>query len=106
MNDPQFIEAARHLAANAIAASKDPRARIDHITARVLARPFDADEHEMIGRSLQAYREAYAADSKAAESLVSIGESKRDASIPVSELAAWTMVASQILNFDEAITKN
>jgi hypothetical protein len=27
-------------------------------------------------------------------------------SIPPVELAAWTMVASQILNFDETITKN
>ena len=35
----------------------------------------------------------------------SVGEKKSDASIPAPELAAWTMVASEMLNLDETVTK-
>ncbi|MGH9842622.1 MAG: hypothetical protein ACREEM_28090 [Blastocatellia bacterium] len=37
--------------------------------------------------------------------LLRIGESARDATMDPAELAAWTMVASAILNLDETITK-
>ncbi len=47
----------------------------------------------------------YAADPKAARALIEDGESKRDTSIPEPELAAWTMVASEMLNLDETLTK-
>jgi hypothetical protein len=47
----------------------------------------------------------YAANPKDAHSLMSIGESRRDRSIPEPELAAWTMVASEMLNLDETVNK-
>jgi hypothetical protein len=34
-----------------------------------------------------------------------VGESKADDRLDQAELAAWTMVASAILNLDETITK-
>jgi hypothetical protein len=37
--------------------------------------------------------------------LVGVGEKKYNASIPASELAAWTIVASEMLNLDETINK-
>jgi hypothetical protein len=48
---------------------------------------------------------ASGAGDQAARSLVEIGEKKRDASIPEPELAAWTMVASEMLNLDETMNK-
>lgn len=107
MNDPQYLEAARELAARAIRACGESRSgRADHIGLRVLARRFDEEEQAIIGRSLEQFEKAYEADPAAAGELISLGESEPDGSIPVSELAAWTMVASQVLNFDEAINKN
>ena len=107
MNDPQFIEAARHLATNAInACGNDHRARLNHITSRVLARTFDDEEHTLIEQSLQKFRTCFQKDPPAATDLVSIGETKADPAIPAPELATWIMIASQILNFDETITKN
>jgi hypothetical protein len=47
----------------------------------------------------------YAANPKAAHALVNVGEKKSDATISTPELAAWTMVASEMLNLDETITK-
>jgi hypothetical protein len=47
----------------------------------------------------------YVASEKAARELVGVGESDSDASLDVSQLAAWTMVANMLLNLDETITK-
>ncbi len=55
--------------------------------------------------SLAQMQKHYAADPKAAHDLIGVGEKKSDASIPAPELAAWTMVASEMLNLDETVTK-
>ena len=40
-----------------------------------------------------------------ADELLTVGEYPVNKQIPPAELAAWTMVASTIMNFDEAIIK-
>ena len=37
--------------------------------------------------------------------LMAMGESPQDGKLSAQELAAWTMVASQVLNLDEALNK-
>ena len=60
----------------------------------------------VLENSLEQMEEHYAADPKAAHALVNEGEKKtRYANIPEPELAAWTMVASEMLNLDETLTK-
>ena len=44
-------------------------------------------------------------DPQAALKLLGVGESARDQKLRPAELAAWTMVASTILNLDETITR-
>jgi len=34
-----------------------------------------------------------------------VGEKNSDASIPAPDLAAWTMIASEMLNLDETVNK-
>jgi hypothetical protein len=41
----------------------------------------------------------------AAKKLLGIGEAPRDDKLDPAELAAWTNVASVLLNLDEAVTK-
>ena len=53
----------------------------------------------------QHYLENYQSDRSAALELVSMGESSRDETMDVAELASYTMVASLILNLDGTITK-
>ena len=48
---------------------------------------------------------SYKARPGEAAKLIAIGESVPAAGIDRTELAAWTMVASAIMNLDEAITK-
>jgi hypothetical protein len=63
-------------------------------------------EESRLLRSLAAKEMAeYDAHPERARDLLAIGESKPDSTIPVPELAAWTTVASAILNLDETITK-
>ena len=45
------------------------------------------------------------ADPAAAHDLIAVGEKPRDAAIPPPELAAWTMVVSEVLNLDETLNK-
>jgi hypothetical protein len=48
----------------------------------------------------------YRASPAAALKLLQVGESPHDEKFDAAELAAWTMVASAILNLDETVTKN
>jgi hypothetical protein len=47
----------------------------------------------------------YSNDKAAALKLLAVGESKRLESLDAADHAAWTTVASMILNMDEAITR-
>ena len=59
----------------------------------------------VLEKSFSDMQKHYSADPKGARSLVNIGEKKRDNSIPEPELAAWTMIASEMLNLDETVNK-
>jgi hypothetical protein len=107
MNDPQWVEAARNLAERALrdVPNGDFNGRLDYLTDCVVARPFDAPERAVCRTALERFRAAYRADAAAAKKLIAVGESKADAKLPADELAAWTMLASQVMNLDEALTK-
>ena len=47
----------------------------------------------------------FRADEPTALKLLSVGESPRNEQLPPAELAAWSIVASVILNLDETVTK-
>jgi hypothetical protein len=105
LNDVQFVEASRRLAEVAIQGGKDDAGRLHTIALRVLSRPLDTAEREALKPVIRDLRDHYAGDSKASKALVAVGDSAPNASIPAPELAAWTMVASQFFNLDEALTK-
>jgi len=108
LNDPQLIEAARHLSQLAFAANPGADAdgaRLDFMTLRLLARPLHEPEVAVLTDSLAEMRGYYREHAEDAAALISVGESPVEASIPPSELAAWTIIANQLLNLDEALTK-
>jgi hypothetical protein len=106
LNDPQFVEASRQLAQRAIlSAGSDADRRLDFLSLNVVSRPFETREREIVKkevRDLLAYYDAHPAD---AAKLLTVGESKRNLTIPAAEFAAWTMAASDVLNLDEALNK-
>jgi hypothetical protein len=106
MNDVQWVEAARALAARVIKeGGTEPEQRIRLMSEILLSHDPPAPMKKVLEGSLSQMEKHYAADPMAARDLVSVGEKKSDASIPAPELAAWTMVASEMLNLDEMVTK-
>ena len=106
LNDPTYIEAARVLAQNVLReAGGDPSKRLTLAFRRVTGRVPDARESKILSELAAKQMVRYAHDAKGAQALISIGETPVDKKFPVTELAAWTNVATVLLNMDEAITK-
>jgi hypothetical protein len=106
LNDPQFVEAARHLAQLTL---KDggaaTEARLDFLAKRLLARPLRLDETRVVEEVVTRLLEHYRAQPEEARKLLAVGESRSDASLDAATLAAWTMLANQMLNLDEVLNK-
>jgi hypothetical protein len=106
LNDPQFVEAARVLAERTLKqGGQSDQSRFEFLSQRLLARSFTPEEAAVVRSSLDdlsAYYQAHAADATA---LVAVGESKADPAIDPRTLAAWTMLANQLLNLDEVLNK-
>jgi hypothetical protein len=106
LNDPQFVEAARHLAQTALAeAAPNPAARLDFMSERLLARPLRAPERKILLSGLGYFLRHYEESERDAADLLAVGESKPDAKPGKGALAAYTMVANELLNLDETLNK-
>ncbi|MDG2015389.1 MAG: DUF1553 domain-containing protein, partial [Pirellulaceae bacterium] len=107
MNDPQFVEAARHLAqATLDTPDANPEQRIQWMFQRCLARPARADELKTILSASVVWLQQFRENPERAKQLISIGEQPASDKYNPAELAAWTMVANLLLNMDEFLTKN
>jgi hypothetical protein len=106
MNDTQWVEAARGLAQRVIREA-GPKAdvRLDRMSEILLAHDPNPQTMAVLEGSLDEMQHHYAADPGDAHKLVHVGESKPAAGIPDPELAAWTMIASEMLNLDETLNK-
>jgi hypothetical protein len=105
LNDPQFVEAARRLAQLVLKDNEDPSASIAELAERVLLRPLSDAETRIVAQTECDLEAEFAAQPENARSFLSIGESKADGALPAPKLAAFTMIASQLLNLDEALNK-
>jgi len=105
MNDPQWVEAARHLASKALRAGTTFEQRLDELSLRVLSRPFDAQERSICREVLDDLLTHYQTREDDAKKLIATGASPPDTTLAPAELAAWTMLASEVLNLDEALCK-
>ena len=106
LNETSFVEAARALAQRVLTESEDTDAdRIRYLYMLTVGRVPTAQESEVVGGALQRERIRYAADLPSARALLAVGESPRDDEIGEAEHAAWTVVASMILNLSETVTR-
>jgi hypothetical protein len=106
LNDPQFVEAARHLAQTVLlTGAADDLAKIDQIARRLLARSLKPAEQEIVTASLADLRAAFKGKPDEAKQLITVGESKPDEKLAAEELAAWTMLVNELLNLDEVLNK-
>lgn len=106
LNDPTYVEASRKLAERILAeGGKTPDERIRFAFRQVLARSPAAGELSILKKILDEQLAAFRTDTGAAAKLLKVGESAHDAQLNPAELAAWSMVASILLNLDETLTK-
>ena len=106
LNDIQFVEAARVLAQKVLlTAEPSTLSRLQSLASRVLSRPFTPDEQVILIASLINLTRDYQAAPQEAEKLLAAGQSKADPALPPAELAAWTLLANQVLNLDETLNK-
>jgi hypothetical protein len=105
MNDPQFVEAGRMLAAMAIAKAEGFDARLDLISLRLFGRALESDERSIVKTTFDAAEKYYTGKPEDARLAIAVGETKPPEDIPAVELAAWTLVAGQLINLDETLTR-
>jgi hypothetical protein len=106
MDDVQWVEASRMLAERSIEeGGKQSHQRLQYLSEILLSRDLAPRTETVLEQSLKQMEEHYATDPKAAAELVAVGEKPRNRSIPAPELAAWTMVVSEMMNLDETLNK-
>ncbi len=106
LNDVQFVEASRALAQRTLKqGAGDFDKQLDLMTQAVIARPFQPRERAIAKKALSDLLAFYDSNPADAKKLLKTGEFKTDESLSPVQVAAWTMLASDVMNLDEAVTK-
>jgi hypothetical protein len=106
MNSVTFVEAARLLGQRMMKeGGSTPQERIKFAFRLAIARYPTGNESRVLADSLQYAIDRFKTQPEAAAKYLSAGEYPRDEKLDVKELAAYTSVASLIMNLDETLTK-
>jgi hypothetical protein len=106
MNDPTYVEAARFLAQRMIKeGGTSIESRLTHGFRLLLGRKPRPQELEVLTTAVERSIQDFTKDAEAAKQLLSFGDAKTDDKLSAAELAAYTTVASTLINLDETITK-
>ena len=107
MNDVQHVEAARAFAERMIAdGGATPAERIAFAFRALLSRSPTPEELVIVTDALAAHLARYTKAPADAKKLIAFGETKPKATTKPEELAAYTMVATLMMNLDETLTRN
>ena len=105
LNDPQFLEAARVLAQRLLNQEDRNAKLINNTFKAIISRPARPQEVTLIKQLYAEELADFIKNPKRAQELLSVGEYPVDRKLNPAELAAWTVVMSTVMNFDEAIVK-
>ncbi len=106
LNDPTFVEAARALAQRMIRdGGLSVESRLGYGFRLVTARWPRPAELVVLSAGLRRAERSFQTDPSGAGELVNVGESSRAPDMDLVALAAYTTIASTILNLDETVTK-
>jgi hypothetical protein len=106
MNDPAYVEASRVLAERMMReGGATTESRISFAFRLATARRPRPPELAILLESFHRSLDRFRTDPLGAAKFVSEGDHRRDETLDVSNLAAYTTVASLILNLDETVTK-
>ncbi|MBK8035870.1 MAG: PSD1 domain-containing protein [Verrucomicrobiaceae bacterium] len=106
MNDPTYVEAARFLAQRMIKeGGTSIESRLTHGFHLLLGRKPSQQELQVLTAAVERSIKDFTKEAEAAKQLLTFGEAKTDDKLSPAELAAYTTVASTLINLDETITK-
>ena len=99
-----MIHAARGFAAATLREAGDDNRRIANLWRRATGRRLEPATRDRLAAALRTFRANYATAPAEAGKLLEVGERPTPADLPAAELAAYTMLASAILNLDATIS--
>jgi hypothetical protein len=107
LNDVTFVEASRAWAQRImlVEGTLSDSDRIQKMWRMATGRVARDHERDILQARLDKLRAYYAGHADEAMTLMQVGESKADAKLDAGELAAWTGIASVVLNLDETLSK-
>ncbi len=105
MNDPVFVESARVLGERIAIHGAGSDERLTFAFRTVLSRRPSSRETEVMEGLFKSSLTRYVADPQAAATAISHGKAPRFSDADPVDVAAWTAVATALLNLDEAITR-
>ncbi|MES2733922.1 MAG: DUF1553 domain-containing protein [Bacteroidota bacterium] len=106
MNDPQYVEASRILGERMMReGGENPESRIDFAFKALTGRAARLEERELLKKMYLEEWNDFQKNPKRSNALLKVGEFQRDQKLAPAELAACTMLASTIMNFDEMVMR-
>jgi hypothetical protein len=103
LNDVQFVEASRALAAEAARRRADVGDRIDEAFMRLVGREPDEVEASLLRQLYDEQLDLFDEDGEESARFLAVGETRVESELPPAELAALTAVCQAILNLDATI---
>ena len=104
LNDPQFVEASRALAARVLSQAADSDL-LGYAYEAVTGQELDDWTRSRLEARLDEEVRTFEADPEGALALLRVGESERSGHLDPVTHAAWTVVASLLFNLSETITR-
>jgi hypothetical protein len=106
LNDPTYVEAARVFASDILrTGGADDLMRLNYAYRKAIARQVLPEEIPPLKELLDLAKSEFLQDPQRTTAFLSVGTLPPASELNPSELAAWTVVCSAILNLDETITK-
>ncbi len=106
MNDVTFVEAARFLAERMLTeGGANPDARLKWAYRQVISRMPNETELQVLRENLATQMDYFRRHPQEAAKLLAVGDKRNREKLKTTELAAYTTIASLILNLNEAITR-
>lgn len=105
LNDPQFVEASRHIAHQIISQEEKQEDRINMAFRLLTGRSTKAIEMKVLAELLENEQAKFEENPEKAAGWLSSGERKLENATEAQLLASYTVVASAIMNSDAFITK-
>jgi hypothetical protein len=104
LNDPQYVEAYKALAAHVLTSTSDPETQVAMLFRLAIRRRPDANEAAAMRQYVDAQVQRFTADRDAATKLLGTGVTPAEARLDPVQLAAMTNLAAVVMNTPDAYT--